>query len=296
MAGSTLPRRALGRKLRDLRTGAGKSQLAAGLSIDTSKQTIGRLEDGQSVRISTPNVNALLDFYRADEDSRTEVIGLLQEVKAAKGDPSGGWWRAYADVVNSHFDHFMNLEQACNRLVSFQLTLLPGLLQAPTYRRWLVETNDPAMSAVDVERRLELTARRQHRLTEDTGFSLDVMLSESALRHQVGGRAVMAEQLQHLVEVGSLPNVSIRVIPFGVGGHPGLVVQSFTLFEFPPLSASRMTEPPVVFVEGFTGSLFLEDDDVIDRHRAVVADLRQVALSEADTRRLVREIAEEYAA
>lgn len=90
--------------------------------------------------------------------------------------------------------------------------------------------------------------------------------------------------------------MSIRVIPFGVGGHPGLVVQSFTLFEFPPLSASRMTEPPVVFVEGFTGSLFLEDDDVIDRHRAVIADLRQVALSEADTRRLVREIAQEYAA
>ncbi|MET8875461.1 Scr1 family TA system antitoxin-like transcriptional regulator [Nocardia sp. NPDC004604] len=46
--------------------------------------------------------------------------------------------------------------QACNRLVSFQLTLLPGLLQASTYRRWLVESNDPAMSAVDAERRLEL--------------------------------------------------------------------------------------------------------------------------------------------
>lgn len=106
----------------------------------------------------------------------------------------------------------------------------------------------------------------------------------------------MGEQSRHLAEVGSLPNVSVRMIPFDAGGHLGLVVQSFTLFDFPPLQASRMNEPPVVFVEGFTGALFLEDDSVIERHRATVANLRQVALSEDDTRVLVQEIAEEYAA
>ncbi|MEV2220527.1 DUF5753 domain-containing protein [Nocardia vinacea] len=294
--GSTLPRRALGRRLRDLRLQAKRSQLAAGLAIEVSKQGIGRLEDGQIVRISTAQYRDLLDFYGADEDAKTEVLGLLQEVKAAKGDPSSGWWRAYADVVNPHFDHFMSLEQACSRMTAFQLTLLPGLLQTPEYRRWLAKTADPAMSAVDVERRLELMARRQHRLAEDPNFSLEVLLSESALRHQVGGNSVMAEQLPHLIGVGNLPNVSVQVIPFEAGGHPGLVVQSFTLFEFPPLHASRTPEPPVVFVEGFTGALFLEEDSVLERHKSAVANLRQVALSEDDTRRLVQEIAEEYAA
>ncbi|MGY2023455.1 Scr1 family TA system antitoxin-like transcriptional regulator [Nocardia gipuzkoensis] len=80
------------------------------------------------------------------------------------------------------------------------------------------------------------------------------------------------------------------------GRHLGLIVQSFTLFDFPPRHVSRMNEPPVVFVEGFTGALFLEDDSVIQRHRATVANLLQVALSEDDTRVLVRSIAEEYAA
>ncbi|WP_063039374.1 DUF5753 domain-containing protein [Nocardia pseudovaccinii] len=294
--GSTLPRRALGRRLRELRLEAKKSQLAAGLAIEVSKQGVGRLEDGQVVRISTAQYRDLLDFYGADEDAKTEVLGLYQEVKAAKGDPSSGWWRAYADVVNPHFDHFMSLEQACSRMTAFQLTLLPGLLQTPEYRRWLVKTADPAMSAVDMERRLELTARRQRRLAEDPEFSLEVLLSESALRHLVGGREVMGEQLQHLLSVGSLPNVSIRVIPFDVGGHPGLVVQSFTLFEFPPLHASRLPEPPVVFVEGFTGALFLEEDSAIERHRSAATGLRQVALSESATKLLVEEIAEEYAA
>ena len=294
--GSTLPRRALGRRLRDLRLAAKKSRLAAAVTIEISKQGVGRMEDGEPVRVSTAQFRELLQFYEADEAARTEVLGLLQEVRAAKGDPASGWWRAYADVVNPHFDHFMSLEQACSRMTTFQLTLLPGLLQTPAYRRWIVGATDPLMSPVDVERRLELITRRKLKLSEDQDFSLEVLLSESAVRHQVGGRTVMAEQAQYLVSVGNLPNVSIRVIPFDAGAHPGLVVQSFTLFEFPPLHPIRMPEPPVVFVEGFTGALFLEDDAVIERHKSTVVDLRQVALSKEDTRLLVQGIAEEYAA
>lgn len=106
----------------------------------------------------------------------------------------------------------------------------------------------------------------------------------------------MAEQSRHIVEVGKLPNVSIRLVPFNAGGHLGLVVQSFTLFDFPSIHASRVNEPPVAFVEGFTGALFLEQQSVIERHRSAIENLRDVALGEDDTRVLVREIAEEYAA
>ena len=292
--GSTLPRRALGRRLRDLRLKAGKSLLAAAVQIDVSKQTIGRMEEGQYVRISTAQYQYLLDLYEADQDARDDVVGLIGEAKAAKGDSAKGWWRAYDDVVNRHFDHFMSLEQACNKMTTFQLTLLPGLLQTSAYRRWIVEVTDPAMAPVDVERRLELIARRQQRVSRDPGFSLEAILSESALRYQVGGSQTMSEQAKYLLEVGNMPNVSIRVIPFGAQAHPGLVVQSFTLFDFPSLITSRPPEPSVAFVEGFTGALFLEDDGVIERYRATVAALRQVALSEDDTRRLVQEIAEEY--
>lgn len=282
--------------MRELRFESKKSQLAAGLAIEVSKQGIGRLEEGQPVRISTAQFRDLLDFYGAADDVRDEVLGLLQEVKAAKGDPSRGWWRDYADVVNPHFDHFMSLEQACSRMTAFQLTLLPGLVQTAEYRRWLVRTADPEMPEVDVDRRLELMQRRQRRLIADQEFTIDVLLSEAALRHQVGGRHVMAGQAEYLVELGRKPNVSIRVIPFGIGGHSGLIVQSFTLFEFPTLRAARLPEPPVVFVEGFTGALFLEEDKVIERHREAVADLHEVALGADESGRLMHEIAEEFAA
>ncbi|MEU6561742.1 helix-turn-helix domain-containing protein [Nocardia nova] len=293
--GTTLPRRALGRRMRELRAAAQKSQLAAGLAIEVSKQGIGRLEEGQVVRISTAQFRDLLDFYSADEDTKAEVLGLIQEIRAAKKDTTTGWWRAYDDVVKPHFDHFMSLEQACSRMTSFQLTLLPGLLQTAAYRRWIMNTADPDISAEESERHLELLASRQRKLSEGTDFMLELLLSESSLRHQVGGGEVMIEQLDHLSEAGSRPNLSVRAIPFGAGAHPGLLIQSFTLFEFPELSSGRILEPPVVFVDGFTGALFIEDDVLIDRYSSAVQTLRQVALSEDDTRCLLRQIAEEHA-
>ncbi|WP_084161328.1 DUF5753 domain-containing protein [Nocardia sp. BMG51109] len=292
--GSTLPRRALGRRLRHLRLAAGKSLLAAGVAIDISKQGIGRLEEGMVVRISTVQYRALLDFYRADEDAKAEIMGLVKEVRATQGDASNGWWRAYADVVNPRFNHFVSLEQDCSRMTSFQLTLLSGLLQTPAYRRWVVRTGDPAMSSASLDRHIELTARRQRKLVDDPEFSLEVLLSESVLRHQVGGNGVMAEQLSHLLAVASRPTVSIRVIPFDSGEHPGLVFQSFVLMEFPPSNAGRTPEPSVVFVETFTGGLFVEDSAAVDRYRATLAALRDVALTEEDSVRFIEEIAGEY--
>ncbi|NKY88981.1 helix-turn-helix domain-containing protein [Nocardia veterana] len=292
--GSTLPRRALGRRMRELRTAAGKSQLAAGLAIEISKQGIGRLEEGQIVRISTAQFRELLDFYAVDAETKDEVLGLLKEVKAAKGDASSGWWRAYADVVNPHFNHYMSLEQASARITSFQLTLVPGLLHTTRYRRWIIDTTDPLISEAEAQRHLQLLATRQRKLSECPDFQLEVLLSESALRHQIGGRAVMAEQLWHIAEIATRANVSVRAIPFDAGAHAGLLVQSFTLLSFPTQRASRTAEPPVVFVESFTGGLFFEDDAVISRYRRALDDIRQVALSEADTIRLVRKIAEEY--
>jgi hypothetical protein len=73
-----------------LRIRAKKSQLAAAVAIEVSKQGIGRLEDGQVVRVSTAQYRDLLDFYGADEDSKTEILSLLQEVKAVTVSP-GSW-------------------------------------------------------------------------------------------------------------------------------------------------------------------------------------------------------------
>ncbi|MFD6354200.1 helix-turn-helix domain-containing protein [Nocardia tengchongensis] len=301
MAGSTLPRRAFGRTLRNHRIRAGKGQSAAGLHIETSPQSVSRMEDGRKIKISTAQIRDLLDFYGIPNPSteRDEVLGLWEEVKqhdliAKSQGTTKGWWRSYSDQLDAHFDHYLDLEAAANRLTSHQLSLIPGLLQTAGYRRALIEAAELGLSAVNIERRLEFAARRQTRL-DAHDFWLDVLLSEAVLRHHPGGPAVMAEQLRRLVEESDRANISLRVIPFSATVNSGLVFQSFALLEFPPL-AGRLVEPPVVYVEGYEGALYLEQSDVIVRHRRAIASLERVALTETASRDLVCRIAKEYTA
>ncbi|MFE3442692.1 helix-turn-helix domain-containing protein [Nocardia sp. NPDC059180] len=291
-AGSTLPQRAAGRELRRLRMRAGKSQTAAGKVIEVSPQTIGRMEDGLPTKLSRVYVNALCDEYVASPAERDRLLTLAGEVEEAKK-AGNGWWRSYP--VEPKFDHYLGLEDAAQKLTTFQLTLLPGLLQTSEYRRDMIWVDNPAIPTAEAEQKVELAMRRQAKLDE-VGFQMEVILSEAVLRHRVGGPAVMARQLRHLTEVGDRDNVSIRVIPLRADGHIGLQVGSFVLFEFPPLPSSRMIEPPVVFVEEYAGHLYLEQETEIQRYHDALDRLRRVALDEQDTRSLILEIAKEFEA
>ncbi|MFF0607028.1 DUF5753 domain-containing protein, partial [Nocardia tengchongensis] len=267
-----------------------------------SPQSIGRIEDGQKVKLSTGQIRDLLDLYGVPSDhvERDEILNLWQEVKdqaqAAKlAGTTKGWWQAYTDQYAPHFDHYLGLEAVATRLTTHQMVLLPGLLQTGEYRRAVSQLAYPHHSADDIDRRLELASHRQVRLV-DTKFSVNILLSEGVLRHTPGGPSIMHGQLNHILDVANTrKNVSIRVVPLNSGSHLGLLVQSFTLLEFPPLT-SNLVEPPVVYVEGFEGGLYLERTDMIDRHRQAISDIQRVALTEDDTKQLVQQIAKEYAA
>ncbi|MFB7716789.1 helix-turn-helix domain-containing protein [Nocardia sp. NPDC056100] len=298
MVGSTIPRRAFGRFLRGLREQAGATLLTAGLQIETSKQTVMRLEDGLATKVSTPQLKELLDLYKVGPQVRAEALELWEEVrqqaKAAKAQGiAKGWWQAYADQYAPHFNHYLRLEEVTNHLTTHQLVLVHGLVQTPKYRRAIIKETHPSMSAVNVERRLELAARRQERL-RDNDFRLDVMLSEAVLRHQPGGPPAMIEQLRHLATIGESDNVSIRVIPHSVGMYRGLATLSFSLLEFPDL-ARHLAEPPVVYTEGSEGALYLEQRDTITRFKDAISEIQRVALSEKDSREFISKIAKEYA-
>ncbi|QDP81406.1 hypothetical protein FOH10_24475 [Nocardia otitidiscaviarum] len=124
-------------------------------------------------------------------------------------------------------------------------------------------------------------------------FELDVLLSEMVLRDRIGGPGVMAGQLLHLADMAQRPNVSIRVIPFDAPGHSGSLVGSFVFLEFPKLPATGLQEPPVVYVEGYAGDLYLERDPEVTRYRDAYAQIRRVALDENTSRQLILSLAKE---
>ncbi len=288
--GSTLPRRMLGRALKRLREGAGVPPKVAAQAIRVSVQTLWRIETGQQgPKLKEVYVQALCQLYAAASDEVKVLVGLVELAEQTN------WWHPYDDAFPGDFALFIGLEEFARQLTTFQLTLMPGLLQTADYRRAGVWALQPQASPTEVERNVELTIRRQARLRRDSqNFTLDVLLCESSLRYPIGGPAVMGRQLRHLEESSHLPNVSIRVVPLSAGMHIGLQIGSFVLLEFPEHPTVYLSEPPVVYVDGYTGALYLERETEIRQYCSGLAGIRRVALDEGKSRELVAQIAREY--
>ncbi|MFI2283962.1 DUF5753 domain-containing protein [Nocardia beijingensis] len=148
---------------------------------------------------------------------------------------------------------------------------------------------------VVADRQVEVGLKRRPRLTAETNpLTMNVFVDESALRRTAGSVEIMADQLRHLVEVGQLPNVSIRVVPARVGAYRALMVGAFLLLEFPPHHTADLTMPPVVYVQGFLGDLYLEKAEELRQYRDACVELDRLALDEDASRTLILQVAEEY--
>ena len=118
-------------------------------------------------------------------------------------------------------------------------------------------------------------------------MQLRVVLDEAVLHRVVGGPEVMAGQLRHFTEIAKRPNVTLQVIPFGVGAHPAME-NMFNIIEFGDVA------PHVVYVEGLMGWLFLERENDVRRYARVFKYLCEVALNPKDTIELVSEVRARY--
>ncbi|WP_225730475.1 MULTISPECIES: helix-turn-helix transcriptional regulator [unclassified Nocardia] len=295
VSSSTLARRALGRQMHMLRERAKIRQAEAARIIGVSAQSIGRLEDGQTTRPNDLFLNVLCDAYKADDNERRIVLALAHEVRTTHKH-GGGWWRAYANAqMATGFDHYLSLEASACRLTIWATNLVPGLLQTPNYRRAIAWSEIPPLPPEAVEQRIEVMTRRQERL-EDSELTVVALLSEAVLREQVGGATAMAEQARHLLKVAERENITILIVPFSAPRHLGPLIGSFSFLEFPELPQSKLPEPPIVYVEEYIGDLYLELDDEVSRYKDALAEIPRVALSAVESKNVILEAAEEYAA
>ena len=77
----------------------------------------------------------------------------------------------------------------------------------------------------------------------------------------------MRKQLEHLLEVTELPNVTLQIVPFKRGGHAAAGG---------PFSILRFAErdlPDVVYLEQLTSALYLDKRDDVDHYHMVMERL-----------------------
>ena len=104
----------------------------------------------------------------------------------------------------------------------YEPQVVPGLLQTKPYAEALINGALPESRRLDVEKRVGVRMRRQDRINvPEDPLRLWAVVDEAALRRVVGDRQLMREQLEHLVEQSQLPHVTVQVLPFDMGAHPG---------------------------------------------------------------------------
>ncbi|MFY7069701.1 helix-turn-helix domain-containing protein [Nocardiopsis changdeensis] len=256
-----------------LNSGLAGQELADVLGWSQSK--VSKIENGRT-RPTTDDVKAWVDACRVSKDVARHSSELAEAVLVE----SRHWRVVHARGLRAGQEGVRALEQRAEVVRSFQPSLVPGLLQTAEYARQVLSAVDLS-GRRDIPEAVAARMRRQEALYEpDRRF--EFTLTEAALRWHPHDADLLAAQVDRLLSVATLTNVTLRVLPLSSSfGH--LQSNGFLLFEIP--------DDPTVIVETFTRELVITDPEEVGQYRDIHAVLTEHALNEAASRDHLRELA-----
>jgi transcriptional regulator with XRE-family HTH domain len=259
-------RRRLRAELRRARLDIGLTQEQVAAAMEWSLSKLIRIENG-TVGISLNDLKAILAHYKiTDEERVAELIAM------SRGARERSWWSAYRDVA-PRLIQLIEYESASFIIRNFQPMLIPGLLQTEEYATTTVKTLRPQATEQEVSTAVELRMQRQQLLQQAETPLMFFIVDEGAVRRAVGGQEAMRRQIQRLIDESQKPTVTIEVVPFSSGAHPGMQ-GPFMLFEFPDAE-----DDDALYVEGpIDGRWNRDDPEEISSFRERFEVLRELSL------------------
>ena len=272
-------RRELGALLRALRTERGWTVDHVAEQLRVSPSKVSRLETGQR-GVSGEDIRDLCDLYEVDGEQRERLTELAREGKQ----------RAQWQPRGLPYSTYVGLEADATSISDYGLGLMPGLLQTTDYARAVVRALVPGWVPDAVELRVGGRIARQQLLFSETPPHFEVVLDESVLHRVVGSPAIMRTQLERLLELSALSNVTIQVIPYDAGALPS-GTNKFIVLSFASAAVSD-----VVFIEGLTGDLYLDDPRDVEVYNLTFRKLVDLAADPERTREMIAAMIESYGA
>jgi len=277
----TALRIALGAQLRRLREASQITTDEAGQAIRATHSKISRLERGRS-GAKQRDVADLLSLYGVTDE--TEREGLLTLARQAN---TPGWWQQYNDILPKWFELYVGLEKAASIIRTYEVQFVHGLLQTRDYARAVILIANAHARVEEIDRRVSLRMKRQQLLTQPDAPELWAVLDEASLRRPLGGRTVMRAQLEHLLQITDLPNVTLQVVPFDAGPHAA-AGGPFTILRFPEPDL-----PDLVYLEQLNSALYLDQPDAVIDYVAVMDQLCVQAETGTASKDLLRALLKE---
>jgi transcriptional regulator with XRE-family HTH domain len=247
-----------------------------------SASKVSRIETGRTP-ITISDLRRLLDLYQVPGTRRDRLTEL------ARSADQRGWWDAYdTDTLREGYSALIALETAAESVLHYHSSLVPGLLQTEAYMEEIVRSALLVEPPGVVSQRVEIRLTRQTALTRNEDpLGLTAVLDEAVLRRQVGGPEVMQEQLLHLLEMATRPNITLQVLPFARGSHPAMA-GGFAIFLFP-----GVIESGVVYLDNMTSDIFVEQEAEVYHYRLAFDQLRKMALEPQHSISLITQAADQ---
>jgi transcriptional regulator with XRE-family HTH domain len=270
----------LGIRLREYREQAGLTATETAKGIGVTQGHVSAVEAGRP-KLTADRLVQLCKLYDIGAEERAELESLRQ------GANEKMWWHDYSGIFSSELLKFFGLEAGAECVRSYHSELIYGLFQTEDYTRALITGGAPHVRLTEVERRVDARMARQARLTGRDPLQISCLLSESALRQSIGGRKVMAAQLDHLVQLSREPNIELRVLPFSRGVHPSIGAPYQVLsFESPRLH-------DVVWQEILTSTAIVDGRDEVADYVLTFHATQRLALSKDESIDFIRTIRKE---
>jgi transcriptional regulator with XRE-family HTH domain len=267
---------------------AGLSQAEAAKLIETSPSRIATLLNGGGT-VSPGDLERLARKLGFTDEGYQESLIELRRDNHKRGYWITGHNRAYTEEMRLLVD----LEKHADQIRSAQVEVVPGLLQCEAYVR-AQHNEDFDTGGLPLEDWIKARLVRRDILDRPEPPMTQFVLSEGCVRQVWGDREVMREQIDHLIKLSKRPNVMIQLMPFDVPGRRVAIETPFTLVHVPSPGAAGPLE--LAYVESAAGEIrYLDERKALRAHEAVWVRLSNAALSFADSRKFLTEVAQDFA-
>jgi transcriptional regulator with XRE-family HTH domain len=270
--------RRVGNELKVLRSNVGLSQRNVVRILGMSPSKLSRLESGHR-NLRADDVSALLGLYRVPTERREQLLAAVRDGR------DRNWWQVDDDRLPQLWRDLMGFEREATAIRNWEPLAMPGLLQTEEYADAVIRASIDGLSDAEVQFRVSARVNRQQVLSQRDAPGLEVLIDEMVLRRPIGDQAVQRRQLELLVRASQRENITIRVVPFAAGVHPG-TYGPLALFQFPKY-------PSLIFLEHGDSAVFLEEPQHVAKTEQVLRSLRRLALSGDDSAEIIARVADE---
>lgn len=270
--GPTTLRVIVGSNLRRLRQAADISREEAAYEIRGSESKISRMELGR-VSFRMRDIEDLMRMYGVTDEAEIEhMVELAREANR----PSR--FHRYSDSLPNWFNTYLDMEGASSMIRTYEVQLVPGLLQTREYARSVMMLGYGHTPLQEIDNRVNVRMQRQDVLdSAEHNTELWAVIDEAAFHRPFGGASVMREQIQFLIDACDRPNVRIQIVPFSSGAHSGAGAP-FTWLRF---AYEELKD--VIYLEHLTSGVYLEKDSEVDAYRAAMEHICSQATQPRDT-------------